>query len=302
MMNFILAVGVIAALILLCVPFMGRTKLIVLQPFVNLEGVSDYELEVMDFKKAESEKVKENENYPKLYRGGKTGVLLIHGFTGAPYELTPLAEYLHNEGFTVYLARVAGHGSEPENLNELEYDEWYDSVKYGYFILKNNCDKVIIAGQSMGALVAINTVINNGADGLLMLAPCIEVKSPFAPFARYVKRFKEYDKKQIDEEDKKYFYGLYPLAAVEQLVNFSIYTRRLAKDINVPVLMFQHKNDKVVRADSAADFFRRIASQDKKAVFYDKDPSGYHALVRDKNPHREQMFSDIKEWINGIGN
>ncbi|MCD8491281.1 MAG: hypothetical protein LRY51_04965 [Geovibrio sp.] len=63
--------------------FMGRSKLITLRPFVNLKGVQDYELEVMDYKRAESEIVKENENYPKLYKGGRTGVLLIHGFTGA---------------------------------------------------------------------------------------------------------------------------------------------------------------------------------------------------------------------------
>jgi carboxylesterase len=302
MINFIFTVGVIVIVGLLVLPLMGRTKLTVLEPFVNLEGVSDYELEIMDTKRAESEQVKRKENYPKLYKGGKTGVLLIHGFTGAPYELAPLAEYLHEQGFTVYQARVAGHGSSPENLNELEYDEWYDSVKYGYFVLKNNCDKVIVLGQSMGALVAVNTVVNNGADGLIMLAPCIEVSSSLAPFSRYIKRFKKYEDKKIDEQYKDFFYDLYPLASVEQLVNFSIYTRRLAKDINIPVLMFQHKNDKVVRADSAADFFKRISSKDKKAVFYEKDKSGYHALARDKNPHREQMFSDIKEWINGIGN
>ncbi|MGE4498663.1 MAG: hypothetical protein AB7E48_12390, partial [Deferribacterales bacterium] len=45
--------------------FMGRSMLITLRPFVNLKGVQDYELEVMDYKRAESEIVKEEENYPK---------------------------------------------------------------------------------------------------------------------------------------------------------------------------------------------------------------------------------------------
>ncbi|WP_265822990.1 alpha/beta hydrolase [Geovibrio ferrireducens] len=280
--------------------FMGRSKLITLRPFVNLKGVQDYELEVMDYKRAESEIVKENENYPKLYKGGRTGVLLIHGFTGAPYELLPLAEYLHKEGFTVYLARVAGHGSDPANLNQLTYEDWYESVKYGYFLLKNNCDKVIVAGQSMGGLIAVNTVVNCGADGLVLLAPCIRIKNPLSAFVPYVKYFKKYDKKNIEADEQKFFYNKYPMEGVHQLIMFTEYTAPLAEKIKVPVLMFQHLGDKVVRAEASEEFFGRISSQDKKAVYFENDDSGYHALCGEKNPHRDVMFAEIKEWIDVI--
>ncbi|QAR33236.1 alpha/beta fold hydrolase [Geovibrio thiophilus] len=280
--------------------FAGRSKLITLKPFVNLKGVQDYELEVMDYKRAESEIVTEKENYPKFYKGGKTGVLLIHGFTGAPYELIPLAEYLHSEGFTVYLARVAGHGSDPENLNELTYEDWYESVKYGYFLLKNNCDKIIVTGQSMGGLIALNTVIKNGADGLILLAPCIKIKNPLSVFVPYVKHFKKYDHKNIEADEQKFFYNTYPMEGVHQLIMFTEYTEPLAEKINIPVLMFQHMGDKVVSAEASREFFGRIGSQNKKAVYFDNDDSGYHALCGAKNPHRDDMFAEIKEWIDVI--
>jgi carboxylesterase len=279
--------------------FMGRTKLITLKPFVNLKGVQNYELEVLDYKRAESEIVKEPENYPKFYEGGKTGVLLIHGFTGAPYELLPLAEYLHEAGFSVYLARVAGHGSEPANLNQLTYEDWYESVKYGYFLLKNNCDKIIVAGQSMGGLIAVNTVINNDANGLILLAPCIKIKNPLSFLVPYVKYFKKFDEKNVEAKEQKFFYTKYPMEGVHQLIMFTEYTNPLADKINIPVLMFQHMGDRVVSAEASKEFFGRIKT-DKKAVYFENDQSGYHALCGDNNPHRDSMFAEIKEWIDVI--
>ncbi len=37
--------------------------------------------------------------------GGPVGVLLIHGFTGAPTEMRLMAEYLHARGMTVSAPR-----------------------------------------------------------------------------------------------------------------------------------------------------------------------------------------------------
>lgn len=287
-------------LLVISIFFIGRGKLITLKPFKDLKGVKDYELEIMDIKRAETEDVGEEENYPKFFRGGKTGVLLIHGFTGAPFELLSLAEYLNKSGFSVYLARVAGHGSSPENLNLLNYEDWYESVKYGYFLLKNNCNKIIILGQSMGALVAVNTVVNNGADGLIMLAPCFKIKNKSSALVPYVKYFKKFDKKKIEGDEKKFFYDLYPLEGVHQLSNFARYTKQFAEDITVPTLMFQHKNDLVVSSEASEEFFNRINAQNKKAIFYEANASGYHALGGKRNPHKDAMFEDIKEWIHAV--
>jgi len=42
------------------------------------------------------------------------GILLIHGFTGAPPELRMLADYLHDRGgFTVSGIRLSGHNFLP---------------------------------------------------------------------------------------------------------------------------------------------------------------------------------------------
>jgi carboxylesterase len=268
-----------------------------LSPYIDLSDIKDFELEVMDTKRAESEEVREPLNYPKYYRGGKTGVLLIHGFTGAPYEFLPLAEYLSGEGFSVYLARVAGHASDPVNLNILTYEDWYESLKYGYWLLRKNCERVMVAGQSMGSLLAVNLVLNNKADGLVLFAPCIKVKNRLNPLVPLVMKFKNFSGKRFNGEDLDYFYNAYPLKGVHQLNLLMKLTRPLAEKIDIPVLVFQHEGDKIVSAEAAADFFRRISSEKKTMRIFEKDPSGYHALCGENNPHRQSMFEEIKEWI-----
>lgn len=45
---------------------------------------------------------------PFFLPGGSMGVLLVHGFTGLPAELSMMGEYLQQRGCTVLGVRLAG--------------------------------------------------------------------------------------------------------------------------------------------------------------------------------------------------
>ena len=44
------------------------------------------------------------------------GILLVHGFTGSPISLRPLAELLSQRGFAIELPLLPGHGTRPRDL------------------------------------------------------------------------------------------------------------------------------------------------------------------------------------------
>jgi carboxylesterase len=44
---------------------------------------------------------------PFYFPGGKTGCLLVHGFTGSPKEMRWMGEYLAGQGYTVLGVRLA---------------------------------------------------------------------------------------------------------------------------------------------------------------------------------------------------
>ena len=48
---------------------------------------------------------------PFFLPGGKTGCLVVHGFTGTPLEMRGLGDFLHQQGHTILGVRLAGHAT-----------------------------------------------------------------------------------------------------------------------------------------------------------------------------------------------
>ena len=92
---------------------------------------------------------------PFFFPGGSTGVLLVHGFTGAPKEMRWMGEYLHEQGYSVLGVRLAGHATQMEDLNHVKWSDWLNSVEDGYHILKGASEKIVIAGLSMGGILSL---------------------------------------------------------------------------------------------------------------------------------------------------
>jgi len=54
-----------------------------------------------------------------LFRGGRIGCLLVHGYTASAEEMLPLGEFLVKQGYTVLGVRLAGHGTHPADLSRI---------------------------------------------------------------------------------------------------------------------------------------------------------------------------------------
>ncbi len=111
-----------------------------------------------------------------LYNPGAThGVLLIHGFMAAPEEVRQWADFLHGKGYTVYAPRLAGHGTSALDLARRSFSEWVDSVGRGRGILESCCEKMIVAGFSTGAGLALHEALSYPS----LYEGVISVSAPF---------------------------------------------------------------------------------------------------------------------------
>ena len=54
---------------------------------------------------------------PFFFQRGKVGVVLVHGFTGSPWEMLPVGEYLAALDITVSCKLLPGHGHADRDLN-----------------------------------------------------------------------------------------------------------------------------------------------------------------------------------------
>ena len=102
----------------------------------------------------------------RLKGTGRTGVLLLHGLTGAPTEMKFLARRLHRQGFDVYAPQLAGHGGDLRALLATTWRDWLQSVREAHDVYRSEVDQIHVAGVCVG-----------GALGLLLAAERPEIRA-----------------------------------------------------------------------------------------------------------------------------
>ncbi|NOX29939.1 MAG: carboxylesterase, partial [Actinobacteria bacterium] len=58
---------------------------------------------------------------PQSWPGGRTGVLVVHGFTGSPGSMRVVADAIAEAGHTVELPLLPGHGT---SVAEMDATAW----------------------------------------------------------------------------------------------------------------------------------------------------------------------------------
>jgi carboxylesterase len=222
--------------------------------------------------------------------GSDTGVLLIHGLMAAPEEVREWAEFLHQKGLTVYAPRLAGHGTSCKDLATRRYEDWLDSAERGHAILKKYCDKILVAGFSTGAGLALQSVILKPHDfeAVIAVSAPLKFKSFSSRFAEVLNAFNRFchsrgvntlarDYIKNDADNPHINYLLCPVSAFVQVKKLMKKVNRSLPDIRIPALVIQAKNDPKVAPQSGPEIFRRLGTNKKRFAWIDHD---LHGIVR----------------------
>jgi carboxylesterase len=94
---------------------------------------------------------------PIFVPGKGPAALCLHGFTGTPYDVAPLARALADAGFAVSAPLLAGHGRDVAGLAATTWQDWVASAEAALEKLQAASDggPVVVAGFSMGGLLAL---------------------------------------------------------------------------------------------------------------------------------------------------
>lgn len=128
---------------------------------------------------------------------GRTGVVVLHGFTGNPNSTRPTGQALAAQGYRVEVPCLPGHGTSVQDLGRTRYADWYDAAERVVEHVAGTSDRVAVVGLSMGGtltldlasrrtdLVAAAAVINpqilDPTQALARLAPVLQYVAPYVP-------------------------------------------------------------------------------------------------------------------------
>lgn len=242
-------------------------------------------------------------NEPFYFQGtGGKAVLLIHGWTSTPYEVRRLGKYLNQNGFTAYAPRLSGHGTRPEDLENVRWQDWMRDAREAYEQLKKNHETVYVVGTSIGSNIALMLAKErDDIAGLVLMATPYKLKcEPFVVLlAKVLRRFFLYNKKFYPPTfgvsttiTRVISYQTYPIASALESFELIKASRKNLSSVYQPCLVMQSSSDHLLQKNSLEHIYNKISSKLKKKKYIHQ---AYHTFISDiRNEH---VFEDILDFI-----
>ncbi len=241
---------------------------------------------------------------PFFFPGNRVGCLLIHGFTGTPYEMRGLGERLATQGYTVLAPVLAGHATDPHDMIATRWHHWYASVTTAYDQLAAQSDYIFPIGLSLGAVLALHLAAHHPVTGVVSAAAPFSIENSLIPLFKtfpFLTRLIPYLKKNPANSDTQdpsiaAHHPEYPVnptpCAASLILDLIPHVRADLGDLRTPVLFLQGRNDRTIPANSMDEYFAHIASSDKEKIWLDR--SG-HLVLEDYA--KDIAFATIEQFI-----
>jgi carboxylesterase len=235
---------------------------------------------------------------PYSAEGGPVGVLLSHGFTGSPASMTPWARHLADAGHTVRVPRLPGHGTTWKDMNTTRWQDWYAEVDAALTDLRSRCDRVVVAGLSMGGCLALRLAEQRptDVDALVLVNPAVNVARldiKLVPALQWVVPAMPGIGNDIKKPGQDEIgYDKTPLKALASQVRMWKDVRAGLPKVTQPLLLFRSTDDHVVDATSKTIILDGVSSTVKEFVALE---DSFHVATLDHDAAR--IFTATDDFI-----
>lgn len=222
---------------------------------------------------------------PYYAEGGKEGILVSHGFTGSTQSMRPLAEALAEEGYTVCLPRLKGHGTHYEDMERTSRHDWVDSVEEGYRWLKERCDTIYMAGLSMGGTLTLYMAERHpDIRAIALINAAIDMPALKEVGDPEEIRFLDAIGSDIKKPDvTELAYEKTPVKSVKEILALMEEVRTSLSDVKCPALILVSEEDHVVPPDNSDMISKEISSAEKETVRLEES---YHVATLDNDQQK----------------
>ena len=216
---------------------------------------------------------------------GRTGVVVVHGFTANPVGTRPLGQRLAAEGYSVEVPLLPGHGTSHRDLARTGYADWVGAVEDIVDRLATRTDRLALIGHSMGGTISLDLAARRAevVDAVVAINPAIRapggmlarlsgVLSPVLPYVPRDLAGLPTDDIALDGTEES-AYALVPARAAASLLRQLDRVRAGLLDLTAPLLIVRSPDDHTVDPRDALDVLELAASRDLRELVCERS---YH--------------------------
>ncbi len=234
---------------------------------------------------------------PLSIAGDARGVLCLHGITGTPFEVRPLAEAFGRLGGSIEAPLLAGHGGTLGDLARTGWPDWLRSAEEALDRLQARVSgaPIAICGFSMGGLLALRLarLFPARVSALVVMCAPLRLRRFQVSGIRTVTRLPfdfgslpgicipKLKGSDISDPEMKYKNpGLraFPLAALKELVDLMDVTRADLPAIRTPTLVVHGRHDHTVPMEDSLELTGSLGSDVIERLWLDKS---FHIVTLD---------------------
>ncbi len=226
---------------------------------------------------------------PLVLAGRPPTVLAFHGLTGTPQEVALVVEAAAELGLAAEAPLLPGHGKRVLDLAPTRFSDWLAAAEQDYARVAQR-GPVIVAGLSMGALLALHLAKNHRENvvGVIALANAMWLHRPWPTLPlKLLDRLGAPDfwmpKAGADLGDREQraihlTYNAQPVHAAISLLRAGEALSNELHRVIAPALLLHGALDAVTPVDNAWRVAVRLGSLQKRTVIL---PRSRHILTRD---------------------
>lgn len=234
---------------------------------------------------------------PGAGRESGAAALCLHGLTGTPWEVRPVAEALVARGIRALGPRVAGHEGGVRALASTSRHAWLERAGADLEKLRRAHDRVYLVGVSLGGLLSLRLTQTAGADALVVVGVPLVLRPPIPQLLPLVRRVMPFRRKRgadirdPEAEARHPSLPAMPLDAVAELIALQREVIPELGAIRSPILVAHGRHDATARPRDAERLHGEVGSEEKELVLLER--SGHVATVDYDGPVLSRAAADF---------
>ena len=228
----------------------------------------------------------------------RPAVVCVHGLGGTPHSVLPLTAAAHAAGYTTVAPRLPGHGTNPDDLVDIDWSDWRHALDDLLDELSPRANGLVLVGQSMGATLSLqiaatrSDVVGVAAINAIVLPPdpdATEHLEHLISHGRTMQPAGDPDLRDPGAHDSAY--AEIPLHALLQLGIGTTLTHELIPHITAPVMVVSSDHDQVVDPANSDALANALVGRVTRLRLGD---SGHVAAL---DFDRDQLCRELLSWL-----